>query len=707
MTGILGTSRAVATAAIGATLVASPVGSDPLAAHSYNLYGNPGLLDMPTAEVAPDAELSATYGNIGNQQRTTLTFQIAPRLSGSFRYSRIPDYDFDGTLDRYDRSFDLRFQLLEDEKWWPALSIGLRDFVGTGIYSSEYIVATKEVMKDVRLTYGLGWGRLASANQISDGYGERTGEFNREGGSGRFDQIFRGPISHFGGVSWKPTDKLTFKLEYSSDAYVEEAKRDLFDYESPWNYGLSYEVFTGATLTAASVGGNELAVQFNVTLNPKVRPLGPGNETAPLPVLPRPDRRSNPEAWSTAWTGDAAKIAAVRNGIAEVLTADGIAVEGLALRATTAEIRIDNSKFSAQSEAIGRTARAMARFVPASVETFVIVPVVDGVPSSAVTMRRSDVERLENDPGLEMLGRSTVTAPARPVTVDRVPVVPGVYPRLRWALTPYTQISLFDPDNPFRADLGAQLAANIVLGRGIVVSGAIRKRVIGNLDEITRVSDSVLPHVRSDFPKYLKQGDPRIENLYTSWFARPAPDVYSRVTVGLLEWMYGGVSGELLWKPADSRLAIGAELNYVQQRDYEGGFGFLDYKVLTGHVSGYYEMENGYGAQLDVGRYLAGDYGATISLSRSFDNGWTIGAFATFTDVPAEEFGEGSFDKGIWFTLPFDYLTAQPTRKSFTLLMRPLTRDGGQRVDAPGRLYSRVRDMHEPVLEARGGRFWK
>ena len=37
---------------------------------------------------------------------------------------------------------------------------------------------------------------------------------------------------------------------------------------------------------------------------------------------------------------------------------------------------------------------------------------------------------------------------------------------------------------------------------------------------------------------------------------------------------------------------------------------------------------------LRAGRYLAGDWGATVELGRRFDSGIEVGAFATFTDVP-------------------------------------------------------------------------
>lgn len=54
-----------------------------------------------------------------------------------------------------------------------------------------------------------------------------------------------------------------------------------------------------------------------------------------------------------------------------------------------------------------------------------------------------------------------------------------------------------------------------------------------------------------------------------------------------------------------------------------------------------------------------------------------MGAFATKTNVSAAQFGEGSFDKGIYVKIPFDafLIRSSPTIGSFSY--HPLSRDGG------------------------------
>ena len=171
--------------------------------------------------------------------------------------------------------------------------------------------------------------------------------------------------------------------------------------------------------------------------------------------------------------------------------------------------------------------------------------------------------------------------------------------------------------------------------------------------------------------------------------------------------MYGGVSVEVLWKPVDSQFALVAEVNYATQRDFDLGFGFQDYDAVTGHVSAYYDFDNGFEAQVDIGQYLAGDIGATFSLDREFENGWKVGAYFTLTDVPFDDFGEGSFDKGIRIEIPADWLFGAPSRDTIVTNLSSLSRNGGARLNIEGRLYDVVEGGHQGQMAENWGRFWR
>ena len=675
---------------------------------TLGFFGGTGLIDMPSGESQSDGVLSLTTAHFGPVSRNTLAFQVLPRLSGSFRYTGIRDFNADGST-YYDRSFDLRYQLLLESRYLPAVTVGFQDIIGTGLLSGEYIAATKTFGGRVKVTAGLGWGRLASNNPIGAPLGVRPPINFGVGGTLRVGQWFKGDVAPFAGIEWQVSDKLGLKAEYSSDAYVEEAGvRKVFARKSPFNFGLEYQYNRTVRLGAYFLYGSELGLSAQFVLDPKRRASGGVRGPGPIPVLDRPARTAGSAAWSADWVTDANAAPGLRDSLQTRLNADGILIEAIEVTANRVQLRIRNQRLDNGPQAIGRTARAMAAALPASVEVFEIVPMVDGLAISKIVLRRSDLETLETAAGQDALIRDRAQILAVPGRLPEGAVrSAGFYPKFTWGIGPYTKQAYFDPDNPLRIDIGVAFSGRYEIVPGLILSGVVTKKIVGNLNKSTRVSNSVLPHVRSDTVEYDRAGNPAIDELTLAWFTKPAPNLYGRVTTGYLERMYGGISTELLWKRADRPYAFGIELNYVKQRDFNQLLGFRDYDILTGHISGYYNFNNGFLAQLDVGRYLAGDLGATLTIDREFANGWKIGAFATLTDVPFATFGEGSFDKGIRIEIPIAWLSGNLTRRNYSNTVRPIQRDGGQRLSVGGRLYDTVREYHSTRLDAEWGRFWR
>jgi len=673
---------------------------------SFSLNGAPGLVDMPSADMAPDATLSSTVSHFSGTTRATISFQLTPRLSGSFRYTGVKGLDELGGRPipnynesvYYDRSFDLRYQILQERRYRPSLAIGMQDFVGTSLYGAEYIVASKGISPSLRVTGGLGWGRLGSYRPFATS-GSRSTDLLQEGGIPSYDRWFRGDMAAFGGITWAATERLTFKAEYASDAYVEEAANGLISPKSPWNLGVDYRFANGTQASLVAMQGAAIGAQITFHTNPRNSAVPGGTEPAPVPIY----RRSVQERTDLGWTQNSVIIDSTPARLSEAMARENLVFGGLSLEDRRATLRLINRTYGSEPQAIGRTARIMARNLPGTVETFVIVPVVNGMALSAITVQRRDLEDLENAPASAMLANTVITDGYRRAPAE----TEGLSPALTWSLAPFLRYSLFDPENPLRGDIGAELKARYQITPGLVASGSVSKRLLGNMDSISRRDPSALPRVRTDYALYAREGDPAIDHLTLTGYTRPGPNLYARASAGYLEEMYAGISAEVLWKPVDSRLALGAEVNYVQQRDFDQLFSLRDYDIVTGHVSAYYDFGNGFHGQVDVGRYLAGDVGATFSLDREFANGWRVGAFATLTDVSAEDFGEGSFDKGFRLTIPLGPLMGTPTRQAGDLTIRPLTRDGGARLDLQDRLYEQVRDYHRPDLEKTWGRFWR
>lgn len=236
-------------------------------------FGEVGLLEMPSAYMAPDGQLSFTVGGLGNYQRYTASFQALPWLDTSFRYSRAPYWN--GSKVYYDRSFGLKIRLHKETDNFPAVSIGVRDLLGTGIYGSEYITASKRI-GTLDVTGGLGWGRLADRSIAPNPFGALISSFDKRPppkttGTIGFKEFFHGPnVGAFGGIAWRtPVNGLSVLAEYSSDKYSREAVfKGGLKVRSPLNIGLSYKPFDALSLSAGWFYGTTYGFTVGISGNP-------------------------------------------------------------------------------------------------------------------------------------------------------------------------------------------------------------------------------------------------------------------------------------------------------------------------------------------------------------------------------------------------------------------------------------------------------
>lgn len=688
---------------------------------SYTVFGTPGLIEMPTAESADRSDIAATFGYAGSGgYRTSFSYQLTPKLSGSFRYAVFDMYgrnEGSADFETFDRSFDLHYRFNEESQYIPAIAVGLRDFLGTGRFGSEYIVASKSVGSNLIVTGGLGWGRLGTNNGFSNPLGAISSYFETrpvyvdrdedgQGGNGgtiSVNQFFRGDAALFGGLEYQLSPKLGVKLEYSSNAYLEEPLTPAVDINSPFNFGVTYRPRSNVEVNAGYLYGSDFSFGVTMLLNPEKRPVYSGLDSAPAPV------RVRPQDALAATTWDRANAPALHAALAQLLAVEDITLDGLEVTDQSARVRFTNNRYRSEAQAIGRVARMMSQVMPASIDTFVFEPMQRGLALSATTLRRSDIEQLENTVGASEAILARATFDRAGPSDGLVPAV-GQSDQWQWGIGPYVALILFDASGPVKADVGLQFDGRYEFNKNLVLSGTVTQSALGERAGgafFNNPNDYV--NVRTDGAYFGRDGTPNLENLTLAYYGRVAPDVYSRVTVGYLERMYGGVSAELLWKPVDSRLAVGAEVNYTALRNRDVGLKFdeYDYQVATGHLSAYYDLGKGFQAQLDVGRYLAGDWGGTFALDREFQNGWRVGGYFTLTDMPFDQFGEGSFDKGIRVTIPYDYFIGSPSRKDVSTTLQSLSRDGGARLNVDGRLYETVRTGHVADMSDTWGRFWR
>ncbi|SFQ78672.1 YjbH domain-containing protein [Donghicola eburneus] len=675
---------------------------------THNSYGAPGIIEMPVAKIFPDARLSFGLSHFTAENRNLINFQFHPRVNLGFRYSRLRD--FGGGTDLYDRSFSIQLLLKKESEFAPALALGVNDALGTGITASEYLVATKSLFDSLSLSAGIGFGRISGRSNFKNPLGVLDDKFNRrpqrdysleddQGGTVQFGQLFRGDGAFFGGIEWRPRPDLVLMAEYSPDVYP-RTEGKVFNQKTPYNFGLKYVGKQNYELSAYYLYGSEIGVMATTYLNPKEPTFGPGLDPAPPAVAPAEALSAQALGWSSP-----RDVSSGTSALQAALEQQNLSLKRFNISQDTAYVEVVRSGYSRPAQVIGRTARVMTRTLPPEIKRFSITPVSSGVKGAEVVMMREMLEANENH--FDGSWQSYLAADFQePDLNTQAPVLPSSLDR-ELSVTPYIKSSYFDPDDPYRGDVGVQVRGTYEFFEGSYVQGIMRQRVAGTLSESTRESDSVLPRVRSEMNRYDKNGDLLLTELTYNHRYQAAPSVFTRATIGYLEPAFAGISTEVLWKPYDKRYGVGLEMNYVKQRDFDQHFGLRDYDVASGHVSLYYELGSGYHAQVDVGRYLAGDKGGTLSLAREFENGWRIGAFATLTDVSFEDFGEGSFDKGFQVTIPTNLVSGEPTSNRYSTTLRPIMRDGGARVNVSGRLYDAVRELQKPELADSWGRFWK
>ena len=222
---------------------------------SIGNFGLPGLIDLPTANALPDGEIVVTQQLHESLARSGMSFQIFPNLGVAFRYSGhgINGSEANGRKN-HDRSFDAHLTLWDEGDYLPGAAAGLRDFIGTGWYSSEYLVATKSIGK-LEISGGLGFGRFAGRNTFKNPLevidsSFKTREANDTGRGGTLGTInwFQGRASTFGGLTYELGDRIALVAEYTPDLMGRE--KSYLSVKSPWNVGASYQVNNTLSLSA-------------------------------------------------------------------------------------------------------------------------------------------------------------------------------------------------------------------------------------------------------------------------------------------------------------------------------------------------------------------------------------------------------------------------------------------------------------------------
>ena len=603
-------------------------------------------------------------------------------MQATFRYTIFNPTDLRGSRDGLrDRSYEVKTQLLSEADWRPAIALGIRDLLGTGAWEGEYIVASKAFGR-FDTTLGLGWGRLASRSAFSNPLGVISDKFDDRprgtetggdfGGESRGDSFFRGDVAVFGGLSYTFAGvPLTLIAEYESDQYDREVSSGSLESPSAWNVGLSWEPWRGINLRASWLRGDTLGLTFSSQVETKLTAARRQVRRAPPEDLNA--QSGLPEGYDPSSWYDRMLFGAEQSGLY-------LKAGHLKPGESKASMVVENREYNLTADAVSQVVTLSERLMPAEVASIDILLEEEGLrgPTVNYSLQRSG---RATDQRFGGVGVNALTILEPRDLPEPTNTTDFRYPSLALGVDLAAKVQLMDPDDPARKQVYAKLTGRLQLSKNTSLWMRYEQNLYNDFTT-KRGSDSRLPNVRTQVARYLVDGESGIEQLYVEHKRSLSSSIHTRAFAGILETMYGGVGGELLYSPYKDRWALGFNVNAVKQRDFERNFKFRDYETVTAHVSAYYASPF-YDVDLavHVGRYLAEDRGYTVEARRTFDSGFSLGGFFTRTNVSAEDFGEGSFDKGLFFRIPFDGFLPGNTRAAYSTILRPLERDGGRRLE--------------------------
>tara|TARA_B100000401_G_C52807318_1_gene721775 strand:- start:538 stop:2757 length:2220 start_codon:yes stop_codon:yes gene_type:complete len=684
--------------------------------HTPSVHGGIGLIQTPTARFAPDGELGFGVSSEGPYRRVYGTMQFFPWMEAALKYTETT-YKFyaRGSSQTWkDKGLDIKFRLHEETDQLPEIALGLIDFAGTGAYSSEYLVGTKR-LNNFDLSLGLGWGRLGGIHHFDNLIGyideerNKRGGYKSTGGTVNLKRFFSGEnTSIFGGIEYfSPNNNLSFKAEYDTSDYSRAIGKPMvfnkpgndFKVDSRFNYSVNYRFDMTRNdkvdLSLGYVRGNTIYANFLVhsNLNYKMPPkVVIGAEKIRNSNLPGKSFSELDEKWQTFLT----------NRIIKEMANNGFVTHKIIYKEDELIAEVSQGRFFETTKFFDLASRVLANNALQNIETITIINIDQGIETIRSSIDIDDLKRVALlGPTPENLLDFDNPSDAHYSDIEKENQF--LYPNFYWEVRPHLNNTLQHQIKFFFWQLEALIHTEYSFAKGLYLTTDFGVDIASNFDEYTwHVPDGELHHVRQDRRLYLTEGKSGLRRMQLDYLLDFHPNIKAKLTAGYLEWMYGGIGGEILYMPESRRWGIGVDAYWVKQRDFDQKLSFRDYQTITGFLSYYqdlpfYDMR----LKLSVGKFLGKDTGAMIDISRRFENGGRVGGFAALTDCDSACVGEGSFHKGVYFELPMNIFYIQSTtRRKTGYAWSPLTKDAGAKVDAGG-LYFLMTNAADEVTSLR------
>ena len=666
---------------------------DYLRSPSHSEYGTIGLINMPSARTMPAGSLAFHWTRAQPYFRGSIVGYPFDWFEALYKYTDINDKpyspysSFSGGQSLKDKAFDVKFVLAKESRNLPQIAFGIRDLGGTNRFAAEYLVASKYI-GNFDVSVGAGWGTLSSPrNSIANPFAKIRDNFKIRGNSGERAQgggvspdawVSGENISIFGGAEYffPRIPRLRMKFEYDTTRFLldrsdkripAEGERAILQ-EPPFNFSFIYSPSRNLKVHLGRIRGNTIQVGFTYSGSYGGKdPLKIKND--PLKEIP------NKEIIKKINTDDARAFYLTT---LKYLAENGVYLQSAEATKDTMHVAYAQRNHQSYVRGAGRVSRILNDISPDRIETFKLSSMNSDAIMHSIDITRNQFVSSLQDEDYESVRYTSEVYQAKEKFNELEFVPRATFPEHTYAFTPALRSHVGGPDGFYFGEAYVRGNSMLMFSRSLSLTTSIGLSLVDNFDELKLPSDSVLPHVRTDIVDYLKGGrGVSVGRMQLDYIKNPLKNIYTKISGGLFEEMFGGIGGEVLYRPFDRDFAIGMEAYYVKQRDYQQKFDFLDYDIVTGHINTYYlHTPSNVLTTIRGGRFLAGDSGITIDFSRRYKSGLYMGAFFSLTDISSEEFGEGSFDKGFYFSFPLEVFLNTYSKGRTYFGLKPLTRDG-------------------------------
>lgn len=646
--------------------------------------GVTGLMEIPTARILEDGRMRIGASNVDPFRTYYFGLGFLPGLEVNGRVTEVLNMPitspgWEGYGNNKIREFDVKYQILAESRFLPAIAVGANDLFGDNItFSTEYLVMSRQIYP-LDFTLGYGFGRI------------------------------RGP---FGGVElkiWK--DRLSLMAEYNPIDYTKDRLSGGVQHQPDFpgvglynpgrwsfdpdriNLGVRFRPLSWLSVEASFQRGDTfgLSVSTDFTLGKKILPPKPDEPyTSPVDRRPLQDREP----------------LEVASRITQALEEQDFLHVLVEVQENQVRVQYENSKYLSEAQAMGRVMRTVAALTPADVPNIRVIALRRSVPVLKVGFQAMDFmgflagklskEEFRRLLSIEKAGPQDRLGPKPsqgPLAreMDAVGIRPEI---LDYGVKPAFETWLDDPSGFFRARVGVDAWGAASLWEGSDFYSWFNYPFYNNIKSaIAPLGDHP---VRSDIIRYKKRDDPRFYSLLFDQVWNLGKGTFGRITTGYLETEYAGVSGEVLHLLGDGRWSVGAMADWVVKRDPADPFGLQDFQAYTVLAGlNYLQPDLGLAGKLRVGRFLGGDPGARIEIARHWDTGASFGFWYTYTDTSGfqDPFNRGYQDKGLFISIPASMFTRDETPVRHSYAISPWTRDVGQTIGHFNLLYEFLEDL--------------